>query len=72
MQIVQIIAGTEGICDDIDVLKITEFMAALAGHLEATEAALLQEILDKGTFKKSDLKDRVLAAVSAFKNTWAG
>jgi F-type H+-transporting ATPase subunit alpha len=70
MQIVQIVAGTNGLCDDIELNKVVDFMKALASHLEANEAALLAEIIEKGTFKNSDLKDRVIAAVNAFKATW--
>ena len=72
MQVVQVVAGTNGACDDIALNQVVSFMKALASHMEANEAALLAEIIDKGTFKKSDLKDRVLAAVNGFKATWNG
>ncbi len=72
MQVVQVVAGTNGACDDIALNQVVSFMKALASHMEANEAALLAEIIDKGTFKKSDLKDRLLAAVNGFKATWNG
>ncbi len=72
MQVVQVVAGTAGVCDDIELNRVVPFMQALASHLEANERALLDEILEKGTFKKSDLKDRVIAACKAFKDTWNG
>ena len=70
MQIVHILAGTEGAFDSLPVNDVAAFVAALTDHFNASQKALLQEILDRGTFKKSDLKDRVVAAVNAFKGTW--
>jgi len=72
MQIVQIVAGTAGLCDDVDEEAVVKFMADLKSHFEANEAELLAEIVERGTFKKSDLKDRVIAAIKAFKATWNG
>ena len=39
-------------------------------HMEANHADLINEIVEKGTFKKSDLKDRVIAAIKGFASTW--
>ncbi|MCB9765284.1 MAG: F0F1 ATP synthase subunit alpha [Alphaproteobacteria bacterium] len=70
MQIVQVLAGTSGACDDIAVDDMGAFMDALATHFEANESALLAEIIERGTFKKSDLQDRVVQAIRDFKATW--
>jgi F0F1-type ATP synthase alpha subunit len=66
------VAGTAGLCDDIELNSVVGFMKELASHLEANEAALLADIVELGTFKKNDLKDRVISAVKAFKATWNG
>jgi F-type H+-transporting ATPase subunit alpha len=72
MQIVHILAGDCGACDDVPVPRVTAFMNDLTAHFERDHKALLKEIVDRGTFKKSDLKDRVIAAVKAFRKSWAG
>jgi len=71
IQIVQILAGTEGLCDDIDVNDMIRFCADLASHMQANQRPLLDEILERGTFKKSDLKDRAVAAIRSFLSTWS-
>ena len=71
MQIVHIVAGDCGSCDDINVNEVTRYITELTAHFESTHSALLAEILDKATFKKSDLKDRVIAAIQEFRATWA-
>ena len=71
MQIVHILAGTEGYCDSLDTRDVPPFIEAMSTHFEAKEKALLDEIFEKATFKKNDLKDRVLAAIGAFKDSYA-
>jgi F-type H+-transporting ATPase subunit alpha len=70
IQVVQILAGTEGVCDDIPINRTIPFIDALSSHFGANKADLVKEINDKGTFKKSDLKDRVMKAITDFKATW--
>jgi F-type H+-transporting ATPase subunit alpha len=71
MQTVQILAGTEGHCDQIPDGKVVGFIADLSDHFEAKHSDLLKEIVDRQTFKKSDLKDRVLEAISTFRSNWS-
>jgi F-type H+-transporting ATPase subunit alpha len=71
MQIVQIIAGTEGLCDDIPVGDVVKFCTDLKVHFEANHADLLAKIVDVGTFKKNDLKDKVVAGIRDFKSSWS-
>ena len=71
MQIVHILAGTEGICDDIATDKVVDFIADLTTHFQASHADLLSEIKTRGTFKKNDLKDRVVSAIRSFRSSWA-
>jgi F-type H+-transporting ATPase subunit alpha len=70
MQVVQILAGVEGVCDDIPVQRTIVFIDALTSHFEANKQDLIKEMNEKGTFKKSDLRDRVLKAITDFKATW--
>ncbi len=70
-EIVHILAGDSGACDDIDVDKVVNFIGDLSNHFRANEADLLKEIREVATFKKNDLKDRVIAAVVAFRGTWS-
>jgi F-type H+-transporting ATPase subunit alpha len=73
MQTVHILAGTEGYCDDIANEKVPGFISDLTRHFENTPetSAMLKEIIEKKTFKKSDLKDRVLKAIETFRSTWS-
>ena len=71
MQIVHILAGDSGACDDIDAPKVGEFIAALTSHFEASHGDLLTEIRDVATFKKNDLKERTIAAIKEFRSTWS-
>ena len=70
MQIVHIVAGECGACDDVAVPDVTRFITELTANFEANQSALLAEILEKATFKKSDLKDRVVAAIKEFRANW--
>ena len=70
-QLVQILAGDCGACDDIATTQVVQFIGDLDSHFKANHADLLAEIKEVATFKKNDLKDRVNAAILAFKATWA-
>ena len=70
MQIVHILAGDSGACDDIDAPKVGEFIAALTTHFESSHSDLLAEIRDVATFKKNDLKDRTIAIIKDFRSSW--
>jgi F-type H+-transporting ATPase subunit alpha len=70
MQIVHLLAGDAGICDAIEVTQVPAFISELSSHFEANQKALLTDIREIATFKKNDLKDRVVAAIEAFAATW--
>ncbi len=72
LQVVQLLAGNEGVLRDIDVKKVNRFASDLARHMDANERPLLDELLEVGTLKKNDLKDRIVKAIQAFKSTWTG
>jgi F-type H+-transporting ATPase subunit alpha len=71
MQLVQILAGSEGFLDDLEVKDVGSFLDALESHFKAEKAELLAEIVSVGTFKKNDLKQQILAGIGAFKETWS-
>ena len=71
-QVIQILAATAGALDDIEMDKVLAFQNDLTQHFVSNQADLLQEILDKGTLKKDNLRQRVVDAINAFKSTWHG
>jgi F-type H+-transporting ATPase subunit alpha len=71
MQIVHILAGDCGACDSLEPPAVPAFIEALTTHFDATHTALLEEIVEKATFKKNDLKKRVQDVILAFRSNWA-
>ena len=71
MQLVQILAGSEGFLDDLEVKDVGSFLDDLESHFKAEQAELLAEIVSVGTFKKNDLKQNILTGIGAFKETWS-
>jgi F-type H+-transporting ATPase subunit alpha len=71
MQIVHLLAGDSGSCDDIDPVEVCGFIAALSSQFESNHGDLLTEIREVATFKKNDLKDRIIVAIKAFRSTWS-
>jgi F-type H+-transporting ATPase subunit alpha len=70
MQIVHLIAGNSGACDDIPVVKVVSFIADLNTFFETNHADLLNEIIERGTLKKSDIRDRIISAIKSFRASW--
>jgi len=70
MQIVHLIAGNSGACDDLPAVKVVSFIADLNTHFESNHADLLAEIIERGTLKKSDLRDRITSAIKSFRASW--
>jgi len=68
IQIIQIIAGVEGLLDDVAVSDSRRFLADLATHFDG--GALATELAQKQTFKGSDLKERIIAAIKTFRASW--
>jgi F-type H+-transporting ATPase subunit alpha len=71
MQIVHLLAGDSGSCDDIDPVEVGAYISALSSQFESNHGDLLTEIREVATFKKNDLKDRIIAAIKAFRSTWS-
>ncbi len=70
MQIVHVIAGECGACDDIAIPDVVTFIEDLTSHFEGSHSDLLEEIVKSGKFKGTDLKERVTDAVQTFRSTW--
>jgi F-type H+-transporting ATPase subunit alpha len=71
-QVLHLLAGNQGFLDDLDMPQVLPFIDALTEHFTTHQAALLQEILDRGSLKKEGLKDRLIAEIKDFANTWNG
>jgi len=71
MQIVHVLAGDCGSCDDIEPANVPAYIKDLGSHFTANHADLMAEIVERGTFKKSDLKDRIYAAIRAYRSSWS-
>ena len=68
MQIIQIIAGTEGLLDDVAVADVRRFLSDLASHMGG--GPLAKELAEKLSFKGNDLKDRIMAEIKSFRSSW--
>ncbi|MFZ5482326.1 MAG: F0F1 ATP synthase subunit alpha [Myxococcota bacterium] len=67
-QIIQIVAGTEGVLDDIPVTDVRRFLADMTSYFDGNP--LSKELAEKLTFKGNDLKDRILAETKKFRASW--
>ena len=68
IQIIQIVAGTEGLLDDVPVADVRRFLGDLRNHFQAH--AVGKELGEKLTFKGNDLKKRIVDETKAFRATW--
>ena len=68
IQIIQIVAGTEGLLDDVAVPDVRRFLTDLAAHFDGHTIAV--ELAQKQTFKGNDLKNQVMAETKRFRSTW--
>ena len=71
-QVLHLLAGNQGFLDDLEMPKVLPFIGALTDHFTTNKPELLQEILDRGSLKKEGLKDRLIAEIKDFANTWNG
>ncbi len=70
VQVVQLLAGNEGIYDDLEVSEVIPFATALSEHFQGSKKELLEEMLRLGTMKKEGLKARIIEETKSFKTTW--
>ena len=69
-QVVQLLAGTNGDLDDLPLDQVGEFATDLISHFVANHNELLKEIVEKGTLKKDNLRERVSTEIKNFKSNW--
>jgi len=70
-QVIQLLAGTSGVLDEMPLDKVGPFTKALIDHFIATKSELLAEIIEKGTLKKDNLRQRLLDEIKSFASTWS-
>jgi F-type H+-transporting ATPase subunit alpha len=72
IQVIQILAGTEGLLDDVAVADVRRFLADLASAMQGGPLAneLRARLDEKGILKKTDMKPRILDAVKQFRAGW--
>ncbi len=70
MQIIHILAGVEGILDDVAANDVSRFLVDLSTHFETAGKAVAADLAAKLSFKGNDLKARVLAECASFRTTW--
>jgi len=68
IQIIQIVAGTEGLLDDVAVPDVRRFLVDLAAHFDGHELAV--QLAQRQTFKGNDLKNQIMAETKRFRSTW--
>jgi F-type H+/Na+-transporting ATPase subunit alpha len=68
IQVIQIVAGTEGQLDDVPVNDVRRFLVDLRNHFAAH--AIGKELGEKLTFKGNDLKKRIIDETKSFRSTW--
>ena len=69
-QTVQLLAGVDGHLDDVELRHVIPFLEALTEHFLSNEDALLKEIVERGTLKKDNLRERLADVITSFKTTW--
>jgi len=69
-QTIQLLAGVDGFLDDVELRHVIPFLEALTEHFLSNEAALLTEIVERGTLKKDNLRGRLSDVITTFKTTW--
>jgi F-type H+-transporting ATPase subunit alpha len=69
-QVIQLLAGNEGILDSLDNNKVGPFSNDLLSHFRSSHTDLLGEIVSLGTLKKENLKQRLLDVINSFKASW--
>ena len=70
-QVVQILAGNEGLYDSLELPQVVPFANDLTAHMLKHHSSLLDEIAAPGASLKGGLKERVVEQLKAFKATYA-
>jgi F-type H+-transporting ATPase subunit alpha len=70
-QVILLLSGNEGLLREVPVARIGAFAKSVLEHFKSRKPELLAEIVEKQTLKKDGLKDRIVAEVKAFLQTFA-
>ncbi|MGC6514877.1 MAG: F0F1 ATP synthase subunit alpha [Myxococcota bacterium] len=71
IQVVQLLAGNEGLLREVALKDVQQCAADLATHFQTNKRMLLDEILERGTLKKEGLKQRLIDEITSFVATWS-
>jgi F-type H+-transporting ATPase subunit alpha len=72
MQIVHILAGNSGACDNLELGDVRRFIDDLTTHFEASHKDVLDAIkAPKASMKKGSLKDDIINAIQNFSESWS-
>ncbi|MBQ1657309.1 MAG: F0F1 ATP synthase subunit alpha, partial [Rhodocyclaceae bacterium] len=63
-------AVNKGYCDDVDVARLLEFESSLIQYVRSNNEALINEVLSSRELS-DDNEKALIAAIEAFKQTWA-
>jgi F-type H+/Na+-transporting ATPase subunit alpha len=69
-QVLQLLAGTTGTLDDLELSQVGPFVKAMTDHFLSNKPEMLAEIVEKGTLKSDKLRERLLEEIAKFKSTW--
>ncbi|MBX2796465.1 MAG: F0F1 ATP synthase subunit alpha [Myxococcales bacterium] len=69
-QVIQLLAGTIGAMDELELNQVGGFAQALIDHFLANKPELLSEIVEKGTLKKDNLRERLESEINDFASTY--
>ncbi len=68
-QVVQILAGTRGILDDVPLKDVDAFSKKLVDYFGGAAKAMRDELVEKQALS-DELRDKMLQAMREFKSTW--
>ncbi|MBN2798632.1 MAG: F0F1 ATP synthase subunit alpha [Deltaproteobacteria bacterium] len=69
-QVIQILAGTDGVLDDVEMKHVNPFLNAAVEHMVSQRGDLVAAMRAKGSLKKDNLRGQIIDALKAFKSTW--
>ena len=71
-QVIQILAGHSGVLDPLEPRQVGTFLKELVTWFKANKQDLLDEMLQRGTLKKENLRARLVEAIKQFAGSFSG
>lgn len=68
-QIVEIFAGTSGVCDSVEVSQVGKFLNELYSHLESKQGAVLKKLEEQKELT-NEIRDGLTQGMEEFKTKW--